>query len=486
MNQLSDLPAQASMPEAAAGVVQHPKKLNRSFFRGDTINRMPRRADMLKANAIQDHILFGWMAPEPFIDRSTNIVAFGSCFAANIGKYLSNIGFDVSTQREGSAYVQRISDGLVNVFAIQQQFEWAWENHVPKVELWHGWDAEKFGYDPEIQRATKELFDAADLFILTFGLSEIWYDEPTGEVFWRAVPEDKFDPARHKFRLATFDESVGCLRRIYALIRKHRPNAKIVITLSPIGLAATFRPISCITANAVSKAILRTAIDCFYREVHETDPGVYYFPSYEVVTYGFQQPYESDLRHVHSHVLRCNMKAFERYFCKTGMTDEELHHVIREALELDDLMLGADDAERAAIAISYQPTKMRQEKRQSDKATVRSINAERKAVRKKFLEDNQPRIDSRRAQRVERIAAKRAKKVEAKALKKAARQALREQPSNEQLSNDNLPLIEDKQARRANRIAAKLAKKVEQKAQKAADKAERKRAKLASRASRGR
>ena len=44
-------------------------------------------------------------------------------------------------------------------------------------------------------------------------------------------------------------------------LQEHRAEAAIVFTLSPIPLHATFRPISCMTANAVSKATLRVELD---------------------------------------------------------------------------------------------------------------------------------------------------------------------------------------------------------------------------------
>ena len=53
---------------------------------------------------------------------------------------------------------------------------------------------------------------------------------------------------------------------IHAVIRKHRPDARIVVTLSPIPLMATFRPVSCMVANSVSKASLRCAIDTVMTE----------------------------------------------------------------------------------------------------------------------------------------------------------------------------------------------------------------------------
>lgn len=319
-----------------------------SFFRGDVMNLMPKAGPMRETSAIEDFILKGWMPKERFIGADANIVAFGSCFAANIGRYLNNLGFAIATQREGKAHIQKISDGLVNVYAIAQQFEWAWENRVPDIQLWHGWKAEDYGYDEEVRLETKRLFDEADVFILTFGLSEIWYDEPTGEVFWRAVPEDKFDATRHKFRVATHAETVERLQRIYSLIRQHRPNATIVFTLSPVGLAATFRPVSCVTANAVSKAKLRSAID----EVHSAakDPKFFYFPAYEVVLQGFRTPFMMDLRHPHAHVIETNMKAFERYFCATEFDEAGLRHVIAEALATDETLTKGTDREVRAFA----------------------------------------------------------------------------------------------------------------------------------------
>jgi hypothetical protein len=368
------------------------RRVGSSFYRGDTANYAPRRGDVEKASTIADFILKGWMPDEPFIGPDTNIVAFGSCFAANIGRYLASLGFQVTTEREGTAYIQRIADGLVNVFAILQQFEWAWENRVPTVELWHGWKAEEYGYDEEVRLATKKLFDEADVFVLTFGLSEVWYDEPTGEVFWRAVPQDKFDAARHKFRVATIDETLTGLNRIRDLIREHRPDAKIIYTLSPIGLTATFRPVSCVTANAASKALLKACIDQLYREVRPIDANFYYFPSYEVVLAGFSEPFKDDLRHPHIHVLNCNMKAFERYFCTTGLTDEQLSEVIAEALKIDGFLQGATAEERKTIVAGAGD--LWKEKKGL-------LDVEKQIQREKYVQERQRQVGEAVAQRTQ-------------------------------------------------------------------------------------
>ena len=88
--------------------------------------------------------------------------------------------------------------------------------------------------------------------------------------------------------MSSVGENVANLREIVRLIRKHVPRAAIVFTLSPVPLsadcllhqvplsadcllhqvplAATFRGVSCVTANAASKAILRVAVDELMRE----------------------------------------------------------------------------------------------------------------------------------------------------------------------------------------------------------------------------
>ena len=106
---------------------------------------------------------------------------------------------------------------------------------------------------------TKDLFDTTDTFILTFGLSEVWYDAETQNIFLRTVPKQYYDPDRHLFRVSTVEENRDNIGAIYKLIRKHRPDANIIVTLFPIPLVATFRDESCITANSVSKSVLRVA-----------------------------------------------------------------------------------------------------------------------------------------------------------------------------------------------------------------------------------
>ncbi len=295
----------------------------RTWFRGEHTNFNPKLDQIMAVDGPEKYVLQGWLPDEPLIEKSTQITAFGSCFAANISNWLSERNFRVLNKAEEAtrAYVVTMGEGMVNSFVIRQQFEWAWENKVFDQPLWHGYKAEEYGYDEEVRLETRKIFDDTDVFILTFGLSEVWYDEPTGNVFWRTIPKDVYDPSRHKFRLSTVEENRDNIRAIYDLIRKYRPDAKIIVTLSPVPLIATFRDVSCITANSVSKATLRVAVDEVVRDVRE-EGRLFYWPSYELVTDVFRGPYRSDRRHVRPVVLNYIMRLFETAWCKDSDVGE--------------------------------------------------------------------------------------------------------------------------------------------------------------------
>ena len=319
----TDKPARAG---AQTFNFQHTRKegVFRTWFRGEHTNFNPDFEKMAEADAAQKWVTQGWEPAERIVTPDTRITAFGSCFAANISNWLAARNYNILTRDEGSnAYVVKCGEGMVNSFVIRQQFEWAFEGKKFEQDLWHGYSAESYGYDEEIRRQTHDIFSKTDLFILTFGLSEVWYDEVTGGVFWRSIPQDAYDPTRHKFRVTTVEENRENIRAIYDLIRTHRPDAKIICTLSPVPLIATFRPVSCISANSVSKAVLRVAIDELMRELG--DEGVlHYWPSYEIVTDVFHSPFKQDRRHLPRAVLDFIMMLFEQVWCERQPTDEEM------------------------------------------------------------------------------------------------------------------------------------------------------------------
>ena len=287
-----------------------------TWYRGEHINFMPTRTNLFEKDAIHDYILRGWLPERPFISRDHYITAFGSCFAAQISEFLLSWGYKVfgNDISVANSYVIRCAEGMVNTYAITQQFQWAHGEKEFDESLWFDEVGDETAYDhSSVREHTRSIFEQTEIFIMTLGLSEVWFNKKNGDVFWGAIPRSKFDPRRHGFKVTTVAENLQNLELIRGIIRQKRPNAAIILTLSPIPLLATFRPESCITANSVSKSILRVALDEFCR-AHRDDKQLFYYPSFEIVKEFFRDPYRGDNRHIRNKVLKEIMNNFARYY----------------------------------------------------------------------------------------------------------------------------------------------------------------------------
>ena len=159
---------------------------NETWYRGDTCNFIANKVNLQEERALDKYVLYGWMPDKPFIDKKTNIVAFGSCFAVEIRKYLSKKGYNVLGKDTNlNSYIIIHGAGINNTFVIRQQFEWAFLNRKFNEALW--FDDEKRENKPleEIRLETLELFKKTGVFIMTLGLSEIWYNKQTNDVCFR-------------------------------------------------------------------------------------------------------------------------------------------------------------------------------------------------------------------------------------------------------------------------------------------------------------
>jgi hypothetical protein len=299
------------------------RKFHGSWYRGKNTNFMPSKADLTVPNAIERYVLQGWLPNAPFIAKRSRITSVGSCFAVNVTRYLHQRGYQVMGHdwTVHNSHIIRFGEGMVNSFAIRQQIEWGLEGKPFPEGLWFGQDKEIALPDEAVRRDTEAILRSTDVFIITLGLSEIWYDKVSGEAFWRAIPASLFDEKRHSFRVSTIEENRENISAIHSVIRKHRPDAHLVFTLSPVPLVATFRPISCITASSVSKAILRVALDEFLRQTE--DSGVHYFPSYEIIKEVVVDAYEADNRHPRKDVIASILQTFERYYCFEDAVEDE-------------------------------------------------------------------------------------------------------------------------------------------------------------------
>ena len=298
--------------------------VSHTWFRGPHCNFNPTRADLGTLAAVENYYLRGWRPLEPAITRGTGVLAFGSCFAEHVKDWLLRKHYNLPSPAAGAPgpYIVHCGEGMVNSFVILQQLRWGWEGTAPSEKLWYGYDGREFGYDEAIREDTRRLLDSTDVFIITLGLSEIWYDEPTGGVFWRGVPRRHHDPRRHKFRVSTVAENKSNITAIYEAVRARRPHAKLIFTISPVPLVATFRDVACITANHASKAILRAALDEAMREIGDPE-HLFYWPSYEIVMDLFPDRWIEDRRHIKADILEFVMELFGKVWCRDADANPE-------------------------------------------------------------------------------------------------------------------------------------------------------------------
>lgn len=232
--------------------------------------------DMADIRAVFDRLIPHGLAPAtPPFERDAEILTLGSCFAQELRRFLTYCGVS-----SGNFW---IPSGLNNTFALASFLEWCLDGRTGDEAYWYEQAAGGGAYRweaTEEQAEYRHHFLEAQGILLTLGLAEVWSDQTTGKVFWRGVPQGVFDEGRHVFRVSGVDENEANLVRIIETIRRHCGPIPIILMLSPVPLAATFRPVSCVAADCVSKSILRVAIDQVLRRNLD---GVHYWPSFEMV-----------------------------------------------------------------------------------------------------------------------------------------------------------------------------------------------------------
>jgi hypothetical protein len=238
------------------------------------------------------------------LNRSTRIASMGSCFAREIKTVLLREGYSYITEEThhpASKHASAAWERLYNTFSMRQIFQYTFEEWDPELRWWKAPISGKM-QDPyrriilyDNQEAAEEDFhhhracsrralESAEVLILTLGLTEIWEDVRDGSVI--CLPSGPYvneggDMSRYRFRVSRYEENLENLERVHSIMALHNPWCKIVVTVSPVHLWATFRKDSdVIAASCNSKSTLRAVADQFVAS-HE---NVIYFPAYEMAT----------------------------------------------------------------------------------------------------------------------------------------------------------------------------------------------------------
>lgn len=263
--------------------------------------------------------------PRVKFSRLDPVFTIGSCFARNVEEALLGKGFNILT-RGGSYPYPHGNLNRYNSPVMCQELEFAAGlrtfNEDGIVRIRGGFvDLTSYGAfttrDEAVlhrQRSTALFAQLthAKLAIITAGLSEIWFDRDFG-VFCNISPSEaaKSFPERFEFRVMNFADNLAALEKLVQLIRSCSTDCKILLTVSPVPLGATFVSRDVLISNTYSKACLRAAVEELYWKYDFID----YFPSYEMVT--LSDPaivWESDRRHVRRQFVQKIMDEFVARF----------------------------------------------------------------------------------------------------------------------------------------------------------------------------
>jgi hypothetical protein len=306
------------------------------------------------------------------------IATAGSCFAQHISRRLQRIGFhyfvaetgdgltvEEKTRRNFGVFSARYGN-LYTTRQLLQLFEEACEGRQPLEKAWQRSDGRYVDpYRPQIEPdgfgSPEEVVDArnvhlasvrsvfldSDVLVFTLGLTEAWHSKADGAVFPLApgVAAGSFDADQHEFVNFNVTEVENDLSQFLVKLKRANPVIKVLLTVSPVPLVATYENRSVLVSTTYSKSVLRVAAE----QVLARFDWVDYFPSYEIITgsYAGGLYYEDDYREVNSlgvaHAMRCFVKnyvspvgdAAENASMLPVPSDLEHHEVVCDEREIE-------------------------------------------------------------------------------------------------------------------------------------------------------
>ena len=142
------------------------------------------------------------------------------------------------------------------------------------------------------------------------------------------------DFASYEFVNFTADEVIADLNRFLAQLHRVNPQARVILTVSPVPLIATYEDRHVLQATTYSKAVLRVAAETIRKDNHNVD----YFPSYEIITGQFNRGayFEDDLRSVKKEGVEHVMRLFLKHFTDQSLEspDSELAQEMARGLNI--------------------------------------------------------------------------------------------------------------------------------------------------------
>lgn len=279
------------------------------------------------------------------IPPTAKIATMGSCFAQHLSTYISASGLtyfvpeaapaglsDTDARARGYGVFSARYGNVYSARQALQLFQRAVGRFQPRDDVWDRDGVFVDAFRPRIEpqgfasaetvraeaarhlKYVEQMFTGADWLIFTLGLTEYWRSKADGAVYPLApgVAGGRFDPDRYEFANATVNEVAADLAALIEGLARVNPGLKIMLTVSPVALMATYEPRHVLTSTVCSKSILRAAAD----EVERRFKNVIYFPSYEIITSPAAEGryYADDLRQVNRRGVDHVMRVFAKHF----------------------------------------------------------------------------------------------------------------------------------------------------------------------------
>lgn len=287
------------------------------------------------------------------LSPTDRVASAGSCFARRIAEHLmargynyelfeschpllearaADYGYGTFSCRYGNIYTTRqlrqLFDEALGVRAPIFRFARLGPDHIVDLMRPNLGKAVAFSSEAEAQAdrlyhlgRVRRMIEEMEAFVFTLGLTEAWADEEADIVYGshpavivNTIQADNIKPVNLEY-----EQVVADLEYVLQLVGRHSKagGPKVVLTVSPVALAATHQDSHVVTATTYSKAVLRAAAG----KIATSHARVDYFPSFEIfsLAQSFGQFLAEDLRDVNGRGVGVAMRAFEDMFMGTGV-----------------------------------------------------------------------------------------------------------------------------------------------------------------------
>jgi tetratricopeptide (TPR) repeat protein len=296
--------ARSHLDQAAAKPATGRKKIGRYPETKEFLGDLP--------DLITNHIAVDLNRQPKFIDSKTRFFTMGSCFARNLARSLRNGGY--------AAQHMEISEYINTTFANRVFVDWlsgaeidaAIRERIAEL-LPPGWSKDK----------TLEIIRNSDVFILTLGVAPAFFDRATGDfVLPRpSALNSRVLAEKYLYRTTSIQENVDNVLYLIDFIRRISPQIKIVVTVSPVPLLASFEYESAVQADCLSKSTMRLTA---HEVVNNSNvKNIIYWPSFEVFRWAgsnagdFYAADDGAAWHVSEEKVAGTIKAFVKMFSAT-------------------------------------------------------------------------------------------------------------------------------------------------------------------------